>query len=130
MEKINLGNTKLPNYEVSNYGRIKNFAYKKYPNGKIINSSCVNGYKTLNVRLDNGKTISKYIHKLVAEYFVKKTNPYQIYVIHIDHNKLNNHFENLKWATREELEDHNKKILIKEGVTLDKKIIQTIPQFR
>jgi len=81
MEKIDFVNKKLPNYEVSNYGRIKNFAYKKYPNGKIINSSCVNGYKTLNVRLDNGKTISKYIHKLVAEYFVKKKQTHIKYTL-------------------------------------------------
>jgi hypothetical protein len=114
-EKVDFGNTNLPSYEVSNYGRIKSFAYEKYPNGKIINGSSVNGYKALNVRMENGETQSKYIHKLVADFFVKKTHPYQTYVIHIDHNKLNNHFENLKWATREELDEHNKKNPLKRG---------------
>lgn len=113
--KVDFGSKHIPIYEVSNYGRIKSYAYEKYPLGKIINGSTVNGYKALNVRLENGETISKYIHKLVAEFFVKKTHKHQTYVIHKDHNKLNNHFENLVWATREELEEHNKNSPVKRG---------------
>ncbi|MFN7013411.1 MAG: NUMOD4 domain-containing protein [Bacteroidia bacterium] len=114
-KKIDFGNNNVPVYEVSNYGRIKSYAYKKYPQGRIINGSCVNGYRILNVHMENGETQSKYIHKLVAEFFVKKTHKYQTYVIHKDHNKLNNHFENLIWATREELDEHNKKNPVKRG---------------
>lgn len=113
--KVDFGNKNLPAYEVSNYGRIKSYAYEKYPYGKIISGSSVNGYRSLNVRMDNGETQSKYIHKLVADFFVKKSHKYQTYVIHVDHNKLNNHFENLKWATREELDEHNKKSPVKRG---------------
>lgn len=114
-KKVDFGDKNLPSYEVSNYGRIKSYAYKKYPFGKIINGSTVNGYRTINVRMENGETQSKYIHKLVAEFFVKKVHKYQTYVIHKDHNKLNNHFENLIWATREELDEHNKKNPVKRG---------------
>jgi hypothetical protein len=114
-KKVDFGNKNIPLYEVSNYGRIKSYAYEKYPQGKIINGSLVNGYKALNVRINNGDTISKYIHKIVAEFFVKKTHKYQTYVIHKDHNKLNNHYENLIWATREELDEHNKKNPVKRG---------------
>lgn len=114
-KKVDFGNKNLLAYEVSNYGRIKSFAYDKYPLGKIINGSSVNGYKSLNVRMDNGETQSKYIHKLVAEFFVKKAHKYQTYVIHKDHNKLNNHFKNLIWASREELDEHNKKSPVKRG---------------
>jgi hypothetical protein len=114
-KKVDFGNKTLPAYEISNYGRIKSHAYDKYPLGKIINGSLVNGYKSLNVRMDNGETQSKYIHKLVAEFFVKKAHKYQSFVIHKDHNKSNNHFENLIWATREELDKHNKKNPVKRG---------------
>lgn len=64
IKKVDFGSQNLFAYDVSNYGRIKSFAYDKYPLGKIINGSSVNGYKSLNVRIDNGQTQSKYIHKL------------------------------------------------------------------
>lgn len=41
-KKVDFGNKNLPTFEVSNYGRIKSFAYKKYPLGKIINGTLVN----------------------------------------------------------------------------------------
>lgn len=114
-KEVDFGSKNLPTYKISNFGRIKSYAYEKYPQGKIINGSLVNGYRALSVRLNNGETVSKYVHKLVAEFFVKKTNKSQTYVIHKDHNKLNNHYENLMWATREELEEHNKKSPNKRG---------------
>lgn len=114
-KEVDFGDKNVPIYKISNFGRIKSYAYKKYPQGKLINGSLVNGYRALSVRLNNGETVSKYVHKLVAEFFVKKTNKTQTYVIHKDHDKLNNHYENLMWATREELEEHNKNSPIKRG---------------
>ncbi len=114
-KKIDFGDKKIPVYEISNFGRIKSYAYSKYPSGRIINGSIINGYRSLIVHVKKGETITKYVHKLVAEYFIKKTNNYQTYVIHKDHNKLNNHYENLIWTTREELEEHNKRNPVKRG---------------
>ena len=46
------------------------------------------------------------IHRLVAEYFLKKPMPEKTIVAHLDYNKLNNHANNLKWMTPEENYKH------------------------
>src|SRR5207245_2438640 len=38
-----------------------------------------------------------------------KPSPRHKHVIHLDHNKLNNHADNLKWVTKEELTAHQQK---------------------
>lgn len=48
------------------------------------------------------------VHKMVAEVFLKKPSPHHRYVIHMDHDRLNNHYKNLKWATKAEVEEHTK----------------------
>lgn len=42
------------------------------------------------------------IHRLVAAYFLKKQNPEQTVVAHLDFNKHNNHAGNLRWMTKQE----------------------------
>ncbi len=56
------------------------------------------------------------IHRLVAEYFLPKSKSDQIIVAHLDYNKLNNNFTNLKWMTPEENYAHqqNSPYVIKE----------------
>ena len=46
------------------------------------------------------------IHRLVAEYFLRKPTKQQTIVAHLDYNKLNNRAENLKWMTPEENYKH------------------------
>lgn len=50
------------------------------------------------------RTINKsmLVHRLVAEYFVKKETPKHSIVAHLDYNKTNNHFRNLQWMTQKE----------------------------
>jgi hypothetical protein len=93
-------------YEISDYGRIKSF--KSDPNGQIINGSLLKGYHILNVKLTTGKRTTKYIHKLVAEHFIDKESPHQLYVIHVDFDKNNNHVNNLRWVTRQTMFAHQK----------------------
>lgn len=95
-------------YMISNLGRIK--SYTKDPDkGKIIKGSRIGGYKTLCVRLENGNRSTRYFHKLVAQHFIKKEKRNQSFVIHLNHNKLNNQIDNLKWATKEQVTEHQKK---------------------
>jgi hypothetical protein len=94
-------------YQVSNFGRIKSFKIDK-ENGTIINGSSLKGYRILNVKLENNKRTTKYIHKLVAECFIPKDNEKQEHVIHLDFNKTNNHISNLKWVTKETMFAHQK----------------------
>jgi hypothetical protein len=48
------------------------------------------------------------IHRLVADYFLKKPSPKHTIVAHIDYDKLNNRTTNLKWMTPEENYEHQK----------------------
>jgi hypothetical protein len=91
-------------YAISNHGRIASFT-NKIPDGKLLNGTSIGGYPTLNVK-PFGENKTYYIHKLVAELFLKKSNTKQKFVIHKDHNKANNNAKNLRWATKEEMEKH------------------------
>ncbi|QMW00252.1 HNH endonuclease [Spirosoma foliorum] len=105
-----------PHYEVSNYGRLRSFQSSSTtpPNtfsgktpGKPIKGSVIQGYRSLNIR-SGGKTFNRYVHKLVAEQFLKRENADQTFVIHVDHDKQNNYYQNLKWVTKDEMIEHNR----------------------
>ncbi len=95
-----------PNYQVSNFGRLKSF--QNETGGKLLKGSVIQGYRSLNIRLPKGKSFNRYIHKLVAEYFVEKPSSQHNFVIHKDFDKHNNSFDNLAWVTREEMIEHNR----------------------
>ena len=70
----------------------------------------------------NGKSKTKYIHKLVAETFLDNPNNYEC-INHKDENKLNNEIDNLEFCTKKyncRYGNRNKKIAEK----LSKKINQ------
>jgi hypothetical protein len=111
-------------YEVSNFGRIKNFRHSKQ--GDVFSPSNIKGYPIINIKLTNGKRTTKYIHKMVAEAFLTKTTDLQKYVIHIDYNKDNNHVNNLKWVDRNELYEHQaKNPNYKKGIVRYSKLTET-----
>jgi hypothetical protein len=87
-------------YEVSNYGRVKSYCYDK-ENGRIVKPGIIKGFQNVSF-LSNGKKKSFLVHKITAELFVEKTADNQDTVIHLDWNKSNNHYSNLKWVTKEE----------------------------
>jgi len=95
-----------PRYEVSNFGRLRSFQNSE--KGDIIKGSVIQGYKSLNIRLPKGKSFNRYVHKLVAETFVEKPSIDHKFVIHLDFDKMSNHFENLRWVTKDEMVAHNK----------------------
>jgi len=105
-------------YAISNYGRLISFT-ETFEDGRVIKGSITEGYRFFNYKIfrKNPKKIEykhKLYYKLVAEYFLPKTSPDQIYVLHLDHNLLNDFVTNLKWATKEEMEQHkntNPKVL-------------------
>jgi hypothetical protein len=111
-------------YAISDFGRLK--SYKAHPSGKVVNSPKVRGYEVLVLKLDNDKTTTKYIHKLVAEHFIERDNDMQEYVIHKDFDKCNNHVSNLCWVTRATMFAHQKiNPNYKRGVVRNAKLSET-----
>lgn len=54
----------------------------------------------------NGKNKAIFLYKEVAKAFLKKPSPKYKFIIHKDHDYLNDHVSNLKWATHEEHRAH------------------------
>ncbi|MFT3740446.1 MAG: NUMOD4 domain-containing protein [Breznakibacter sp.] len=94
-------------YALSNYGRVISFT-DKLQEGNLIKGGLLGGYPTLPMR-PFGKSTTFYIHKLVAEFFLNPPAEDQTFVLHVDFNKKNNYFGNLKWATKEEVVEHQQK---------------------
>lgn len=92
------------NYEVSNFGRIRNIN-----SGKILSQSMRNNYKRVGL-FSCPKQKSFDVHRLVAEHFLpepsndlvvaaSKTKLKKVVVNHIDGIKTNNRVDNLEWTT-------------------------------
>jgi hypothetical protein len=85
-------------YEVNEFGEIRN----KDTLHILIPKLDKYGYHQIGLRKSGDR--KKYwfrIHRLVAKYFIenKPTNWEELQVDHIDHNKLNNNVENLRFTT-------------------------------
>lgn len=89
-------------FKISNYGRLINC---KDEQEFIVKAYFINGYQNLPLKQKvNGKSTSRYVHKLVAEHFLEKNDG--ICVIHLNYDKKDNRVVNLKWATKREKEIH------------------------
>lgn len=115
-------------YDISNYGRIRRYIAEK-DEWKVLKSSYIKGYKVFAFKADaseNKKTITKTIHKLVAEAFNYRPSDAHKFVIHLDFVKDNNHYKNLKWVTQSELYEHHKSNPnYKKGVVRNSKLTET-----
>lgn len=97
-------------YAISNYGRLMSFV-DDMEYGTMLKGSLTEGYRIFSYKVYTKKKIKNYSvprHKIVAEFFCEKTSEEQTYVIHLNHTKDNNHYKNLKWATRAEMLAHAK----------------------
>ncbi len=92
-------------YAVSNYGRIVSYCTDNMEDATMVKGGSLKDYKTLPLR-PFGKSKTFYVHKLVAEQFIEKTSDDQKYVIHLDYNKCNNYVENLCWANKKDMFEH------------------------
>ena len=92
-------------YAVSSHGRIASYKEDVVKDGKLLEGSLTTGYRTLNLHRPNNKG-TLYIHREMAKLFLKKPSPAHKYVIHVNHDKLRNTVKNLKWATLDEMIEH------------------------
>lgn len=91
------------NYEVSNYGDVKNITTQKLIAGSIDKD----GYPRVMIMSNEGKKITRFRHRLVAQAFLENPNNYPV-VNHKDEDKGNayvgtkeNNYQdgNLEWCT-------------------------------
>lgn len=101
-------NIKLIRYQISNYGRIR-ATHKITAKEKLLKGShSKRGHHRLNIKMESGKGAGVYVHRIVAENFVERPSEAHEYVIHLDHDKKNNKYTNLRWATQDEVNSHAK----------------------
>lgn len=90
----------FPDYEVSNYGRVRSLA-RDYKYGShediILKTNDRRGYRGVTLFRD-GKRYYKAVHRLVAAAFIP--NPANLPIInHKDENRANNRADNLEWSS-------------------------------
>ncbi len=97
------------NYFISNFGRVKSVDVVTEKEGLVKGSVNPNGSIRITIRLDN-KDKRKYVlvHRFVADNFLECPSPKHKFVVHLDFDKSNNHNQNLRWMTQNELNEHAK----------------------
>jgi hypothetical protein len=99
-------------YKISTYGNVKSFVGKSIKTMKHSPNSKGYGFVEL---CYNGGSVTKAVHRLVAETFLKRDNKY-LQVNHKDGNKLNNNINNLEWVTARENIIHSYKNNLKKNI--------------
>lgn len=100
------GSKELRNhYALSSLGRIASYKEDVLEDGKLLNGSLTTGYRTLNLHRPGNKG-TLYIHRELARLFLKRPSAKYKFVVHKNHNKLDNNIKNLEWATLENMIDH------------------------
>ncbi|MEC4003785.1 HNH endonuclease [Flavobacterium sp. SUN052] len=98
-------------YAISNKGRLLSYE-DDMKFGRILKGSLTDGYRLFKYKIytEDKKMINKHLFfsRLVAEYFLKKENDNQIFVLHLDRVRDNDDVRNLRWATKEEMMEHSK----------------------
>lgn len=97
LREIDCFNIKKGYYQITEDGMVWSNIYNKYLSYKIDKD----GYHDLLLVCEDGKRRHFRVHRLVAMMYLD--NPENLPVVmHLDNNKSNNHFSNLKWGTVQE----------------------------
>jgi hypothetical protein len=97
-------------YAITNHGRLISFT-DRIEEGRLLKGSMLEGYRLFSYKTrNNGQMENKHLFfgRLVAENFLPPPQPDQVHVLHLDHNKANDYYLNLRWATKAEMVAHSK----------------------
>lgn len=87
-------NDEITAYEISSSGKVR-----RHNSHRLLKPTLQSdGYLLIRMR-HKGKTITEYLHRLVAKAFVPNPNGYEI-VNHIDENRQNDDYRNLEWCDK------------------------------
>lgn len=111
MHDLNIHNIKYNMYKIYEDGRVwSNFL------GDFLKTDITErGYKRVRLRTNNSETKTFMIHNLLMEIFKPVDNMENLYVNHIDGNKLNNDLDNLEWVTHQQNIQHSFGIGLNHG---------------
>lgn len=98
-------------YIICSNGDIIGKRFKKPLKG----NPCKEGYLQVKLSTKNNGEVMRYIHRLVAEYFIPNPNN-KPEVNHKDGDKTKNNIENLEWVTREENIQHAFRLGLKKNL--------------
>ena len=109
-EELDMGSESLKlRYAISNFGRLISYT-DEFEDGRLLKGSTTQGYRIFRykIRTHTGKLkhFHKFFYQMVAEHFVSQPSDDHQYVIHVDFNKENDFYKNLKWVTKEEMYEH------------------------
>lgn len=93
-------------YLVSNQGRVKSYIDDP-KKAQLLKPKRIEDFLCISLRILGVKK-SLFIHRLVADAFLKGPKGKQKFVLHKDHKRSNNHVSNLKWATIEDQVEHRR----------------------
>lgn len=93
--------TDYPDYQVSNFGRVRSHRKNKNEWRMITPAITKDGYEVVSLRKDGRIKKSFSVHRLVAKAFVSGYKE-GLQVNHKDENTYNNHADNLEWITQRE----------------------------
>ena len=102
-------------YEISNMGRVRRLGFKRNKfdsrskEGLVQPSINEKGYQSVQLTDKNSKIKTYSIHQLVVKHFIDNPNNYNI-VDHINTNRIDNRWFNLKWTTQKENMNNDKTI--------------------
>ena len=128
--------------EVSTFGRVRTLD-KVVPSGKttrfvkgrvLKQSDTGHGYLQVHFRVD-GKRVNKYVHRLVAQTFIKNTDNLPE-VNHKDCDRANNAVSNLEWCTRKYNSQYREKYGVSNTETVGRPVFainldtQEVSRFR